>query len=346
MKDTTMQKQAANRTFENNSMQVPLEGLGKSIARWTDKGDQLMTAVPGLSLSRRDEPSRPISIMYEPRICMIAQGAKRVLLGDETYVYDEHHFLIASVDLPTVVQVIEASREKPYLGLTLRLDQREMSQLMVDSNLPPPRAQHSSRAMATGKVTLPLLAAIQRLIDLLDEPKDIPILAPIIQREIFYRLLVGDQGARLRQIASAGSQSQQIARAIDWLKGNYTRPLRIDELATQVSMSTSTFHHHFRALTAMSPLQYQKWLRLSEARRLMLTERLDATTTAFQVGYESPSQFSREYSRLFGAPPLRDITNLRRTAAGERGQDFHAAAVAVRTPRTGGAVDMRTDKEG
>ena len=171
--------------------------------------------------------------------------------------------------------------------------------------------------MATGEVTFPLLAAFQRLIDLLDEPKDIPILAPIIRREIFYRLLVGDQGTRLRQMASVGSQSQQISRAIDWLKGNFTRPLRIDDLATQVNMSTSTFHHHFRALTAKSPLQYQKWLRLNEARRLMLTERLDATSAAFQVGYESPSQFSREYSRLFGAPPLRDISSLRQVAAAE-----------------------------
>ena len=314
-----MKKPAIKKASENNSMETALETLGKRIARWTDKGDQPVTAIPGLSLYRRDEPTPPTSIMYEPRICLIAQGAKRVLLGDDSYVYDEHHFLIASVDLPTVVQIIQASREKPYLGLVLKFDQREMSQLMVDSKLPPPRAQRSSRGMATGEVTLPLLTAFQRLIDLLDEPKDIPILAPIIQREIVYRLLVGDQGARLRQMASAGSQSQQIARAIDWLKGNFSQPLRIDDLATQVNMSTSTFHHHFRAVTAMSPLQYQKWLRLSEARRLMLTERLDATTTAFQVGYESPSQFSREYSRLFGAPPLRDITNLRQTAAGEMG---------------------------
>jgi transcriptional regulator GlxA family with amidase domain len=200
----------------------------------------------------------------------------------------------------------------------LKLDLREISQLMVDSHLPPPRAQQSSRGMATGKVTLPLITAFQRLLALLAEPKDIPILAPLIQREISYRLLVGDQGARLRQIASAGSQSRQIARAIDWLKGNFTMPLRIDDLATQVNMSTSTFHHHFRALTAMSPLQYQKWLRLNEARRLMLTERLDATNAAFQVGYESPSQFSREYSRLFGAPPLRDIASLRQFASHER----------------------------
>lgn len=314
-----MKKQAAKQAFESNSMVAALEALGKSIARWTDKGDQPVTAIPGLSLYRRDEPTQPTSIMYEPRICMIAQGAKRVLLGDDTYVYDEQHFLIASVDLPTVVQIIKASREKPYLGLVLKLDQRVILQLMVDSNLPQPRPQQSNRGMATGEVTLSLLNAFQRLIDLLAEPKDIPILAPIIQREIFYRLLVGDQGARLRQIASAGSQSHQIARAIDWLKGNFTRPLRIDDLAAQVNMSTSTFHHHFRALTAISPLQYQKWLRLNEARRLMLTDHLDAANAAFQVGYESPSQFSREYGRLFGAPPLRDITNLRQMAAGEVG---------------------------
>jgi AraC-like DNA-binding protein len=149
------------------------------------------------------------------------------------------------------------------------------------------------------------------LIDLLDEPKDIPILAPIIQREIFYRLLVGDQGTRLRQMASARSHSHQIAQAIEWLKSNFTRPLRIDDLAARVHMSTSAFHHHFRRLTAMSPLQFQKWLRLNEARRLMLTEDFNAATAAFQVGYESPSQFSREYRRFFDEPPLRDITYLR-----------------------------------
>jgi AraC-like DNA-binding protein len=316
--EKSMRKQAVTQALENNGLEVALEALGKSIARWTDNSDRIVTAIPGLTLYRRDEPSEPTSIMYEPRICVIAQGAKRVLLGDDTYLYDAQHFLITSVDLPTVVQIIKASREKPCLGLILKLDQREMSQLMVDSHLPPPRPQQSSRGMATGEVTLPLLSTFQRLIDLLNEPKDIPILAPIIQREIFYRLLVGDQGARLRQMASTGSQSQQIARAIDWLKSNFTRPLRIDDLAAQVNMSTSTFHHHFRAVTAMSPLQYQKWLRLNEARRLLLTENRDATTAAFQVGYESPSQFSREYSRLFGAPPLRDITSLRLMATSER----------------------------
>ncbi|MFI5294469.1 MAG: AraC family transcriptional regulator N-terminal domain-containing protein [Thermodesulfovibrionales bacterium] len=309
-----MHKLTKNRTIENSSLNIAIEALAKSIARWTDKPDRIMTAITGLSLFRRDEPTQPGSAMYEPSICLTTQGAKRVLLGDDTYVYDPHTFLITSVDLPAVVRIIKASREKPFLGLILKLDQREISQLMVDINLPPPRPQQTSRGMATGEVTFPLLAAFQRLIDLLDEPKDIPILAPIIQREIFYRLLVGDQGTRLRQMASAGSQSQQIARAVDWLKGNFTQPLRIDHLATQVNMSTSTFHHHFRAVTAMSPLQYQKWLRLNEARRLMLAENQDAATAAFQVGYESPSQFSREYSRLFGDSPLRNITGLRQMA--------------------------------
>ena len=297
-------------------METALEVLRKSIARWTDKGELHTTAIPGLALFRREEPTGPISGMYEPSICLVAQGAKRVLLGDDTFVYDAHHYLITSVHLPTVVQIIEASREKPYLGLRLTLDLREVSQLMADSSLPPPRAQQSSRGMATGEVTLPLLTVFGRLIDLLAEQQDIPILAPIIQREIIYRLLVGDQGERLRQIASAGSQSHQISWAIDWLKNNFAQPLSIDDLAAQVSMSCSTFHHHFRSMTALSPLQFQKQLRLQEARRLMLTERMDAANAAFEVGYESPSQFNREYNRLFGAPPLRDITKLRQLVAG------------------------------
>jgi AraC-like DNA-binding protein len=314
-REKSMHNQAVKPVFENNSMVVALEALGKSIARFSNKNGRTETAVSGLSLYRREEPTEPTSAMYDPCICMVAQGAKRAVLGNDSYVYDAQHYLITSINLPTVVQIIQASPEKPYLGLVLKLDLRKLAELMVDSALPQPQTQKSSRAMATGKVTLPLLTAFQRLIDLLNEPKAIPILAPIFQREIYYRLLVGDQGARLRQMASAGSQSQQIARAINWLKDNFTRPLRIDDLAGQVHMSTSTFHHHFRAVTAMSPLQYQKWLRLNEARRLLLTENQDAATAAFQVGYESPSQFSREYSRLFGAPPLRDITTLRQMTA-------------------------------
>ncbi|MBX3303743.1 MAG: AraC family transcriptional regulator [Nitrospira sp.] len=309
-----MQIQPVTHGSSSTSPAAALHALRKSIARWTDKGDQLVTAIPGLSLHRRNEPTPPTSFMYEPSMCVAAQGVKRVLLGSDTYVYDARHFLITSMDLPTVAQVIKASPERPCLVLMLKLDQREISQLMADSNLPPPRTQPSSRGMATGQVTGPLLTACRRLIDLLDEPNDIPILAPIILREIFYRLLVSDQGTHLRQMASAGSQRQQISRAIYWLKSNFARPCRIEELASHVNMSASTFHHHFRTLTAMSPLQYQKWLRLNEARRLMLTERLDATTAALQTGYESPSHFSREYSRLFGAPPLRDIRNLRMSA--------------------------------
>lgn len=296
--------------------QAALTALAGLIARFTEAGDRPVTAVSSLGLFRREEPSEPASGVYEPSLCMIAQGAKRVTLGDETYVYDAQRYLITSVHLPTVVQIADATKAKPYLGLRLMIDLRELMQMMLDSNLPPPREQRSSRGMATGEVTPPLLDAMVRLVALLDDERDIPILAPAIQREILYRLLVGDQGARLRQIAAAGSQSQQIARAIEWLNGNYARPLRIGELADMAHMSPSTFHHHFRSMTAMSPLQYQKSMRLREARRLMLMERMDASTAAFEVGYESPSQFSREYSRLFGQPPLRDIAALRESAVG------------------------------
>jgi AraC-like DNA-binding protein len=295
-------------------MKSALGALAERIARWTEGGELHTTSIPGLSLFRRDEPTEPIGRMYEPGICLAAQGAKRVLLGDDAYVYDTDHYLITSVHLPAIVQIVEASSEKPYLGLRLKFDLNELSQLMVDSKLPAPRAQKSSRGMATDEITLPLVDAFNRLIDLLAHEPDIPILAPVIQREIIYRLLVGEQGARLRQMASAGSQSHQIGRAVDWLKENFSGTVRIDDLAAQAGMSTSTFHHHFRSITALSPLQYQKQLRLQEARRLMLAEHLDAATAAFQVGYESPSQFSREYNRLFGAPPLRDITNLREMA--------------------------------
>jgi AraC-like DNA-binding protein len=293
-----------------------LRALVASIARWTKGREQFATAIPGLTFYRHDEPTQLRSSLYEPSICLVAQGAKRAHLADDSYVYDVNHYLITSVHLPTTFQVIKASPEEPYLGLLLKIDQREMSQLMVDSSLPAPRTQQTQRGMAIGEVTLPLLAAFQRLTGLLDQPEDIPILAPIVQKEILYRLLVGDQGARLRQIATAGSQGQQIARVINWLKGNFTQDVRMEDLAAKARMGISSFHTHFRSMTSLSPLQYQKQLRLQEARRLMLAEHLDATSAAFQVGYESPSQFSREYNRLFGAPPLRDITNLRQGTGG------------------------------
>jgi AraC-like DNA-binding protein len=305
--------------YKKNESGSSLEDLRKSLARLATRDDRTETNVPGLTIYRKSKTTQPYSGMYHPCICLAVQGAKRAVLERNEYVYDARHYLITPINLPTVVQILEASREKPYLGLVLDLDMRTLAELMLDSSLPQPQTQQPGHAMATGRVTPELLNAFKRLVDLIDEPKDIPILAPIIKREIFYRMLTGDQGTRLRQMASAGSQGNRIAQAIDWLKENFTQPLSIDALASQVNMSTSTFHHHFRALTSKSPLQYQKWLRLNEARRLMLTENQDAAAAAFQVGYESPSQFSREYSRLFGNSPLRDITNLRQTAAIEVG---------------------------
>jgi AraC-like DNA-binding protein len=297
-----------------SSMEDMRKVFANSIARLTLNGDQLETANPSLSFYRLSGPMELKIHIYEPCVCLIAQGAKRVLLGEETYVYDSRNFLISSLHLPTSVQIIKASRKKPYMGLMLKLDLHEISRLMVECDFPPPRLQQPSRGLVVGEVTMPMLNAFQRLIDLLSEPKDIPILAPIIQREIIYRLLVSDQGPRLRHIVSEESRSREIAQAINWLRNNFTQQLQLDDLAAQVRMSTSTFHHHFKALTAISPLQFQKRLRLNEARRLMLAEHIDSGTAAFRVGYESQSQFSREYRRLFGDPPLRDITKLRQMA--------------------------------
>ncbi|WP_461209330.1 AraC family transcriptional regulator [Desulfocurvus sp. DL9XJH121] len=284
--------------------------LAEKIARWTEGDPLLSTRVPGLLLMRYESPTEPASYTQEPGVCLVAQGAKRVLLADEEYVYDAHHYLITSVGLPVVANVVEASRETPLLGLVMRIDLRAVTRLLVDGALPQPRGARTGRGMAVSEISLPLVQAFNRLVDLLDEPADIPILAPLLEREILYRLLVGDQGARLRQIATAGSHGHQIARAVEWLKENYAQQFKVEGLAEQAGMSVSTFHHHFRALTSMSPLQFQKWLRLHEARRLMLTERLDAASASLQVGYESPSQFSREYKGLFGAPPVRDIKRL------------------------------------
>lgn len=300
-----------------NRMEFALETLRESIAQWTSNNEQGPSAIPALSFFREDGPTEPFSAVYDPCMCMVVQGAKRVMLGNESYLYNLDQYLIVSVDLPTFVQVIEASKEKPLLGLKLTFDMQQISRMLIESNFPHHRTQKSGHGMATSEITLPLLSAFQRLIDLLEEEQDIPMLAPIIQQEIIYLLLVGEQGARLRQMAAAGSQSQQVARTIEWLKNNFSQQFRIEDLASQAHMSTSSFHNHFRSITAQSPLQYQKHLRLHEARRLMLAESLDAATAAFQVGYESPSQFNREYNRMFGAPPLRDITRLRWSVAQE-----------------------------
>jgi AraC-like DNA-binding protein len=274
------------------------------------------TPMPALTLFRREAPARPVVCMVAPSIVMVAQGAKRLLVGGEGYAYDGERFLTTSLDLPANSEVIDASVPKPCVGLVLKLDIRLLAELIAHDP-EPPRPERSPRSgVGVGVITGALLEPIVRLVALLDEPAAIPVLAPLIEREIHYRLLATDQAPRLRQIASVGSQSHRVARAIDWLKINYTQPLRIEELATRAQMSTSGLHHHFRQLTGMSPLQYQKWLRLNEARRLMLSDGADAATAAFGVGYESPSQFSREYARLFGAPPRRDVEALRPAVAG------------------------------
>lgn len=249
--------------------------------------------------------------MIEPSIVFVVQGSKQLLIGGQSFAYDTERFLLNSLDVPASSQVLDASQNQPCLGLVLKLDLRVMAEIIAQSGLPPPRDRASEGSTALGTMTPALLEPFGRLLALLDEPSAIAVLAPLIEREIHFRLLTSDLAARLWQIASVGSQSHRIARAIHWLRENYAQPLSINELATHAQMSVSTLHHHFRLLTAMSPLQYQKWLRLSEARRLMLNERFDAASAAFQVGYESPSQFSREYGRQFGAPPKRDIAVLR-----------------------------------
>jgi AraC-like DNA-binding protein len=253
--------------------------------------------------------------MYEPCICFLAQGAKRVYPGDQSFEYDSSRFLVAAVDIPTVVQVIDASPDKPCLGVVLAIDRREVSHLLAEGNLPPRRPKPFGLGITAGRVTTKLLDAVCRLVDLYNEPDDIPVLAPPLKREILYRLLKSEKGESLWQIATTGSQSHQISQAISWLKEHYDQPLRIDDLAERVNMSSSTFYHHFKALTARSPLQYQKLLRLNEARRLMLVEHLDSSHAAFEVGYESPSQFCREYGRQFGNSPARDIARLREAHA-------------------------------
>jgi AraC-like DNA-binding protein len=290
--------------------------LADRIARWTAGLNRFDTPIKGLSLHRWEAPTEPESYMLAPSICLIGQGRKRLFLGEEAYVYDAHRFLITSVDLPVVAQIIEASADKPYLGLTMELDLRVIAQLMLNDERPPGRASNDRRGVAVSALSAPLLDAFNRLLDFLEHPEDIAALGPLVQQEIYYRLLTGEQGPRLRQITSAGNHGFQIARAIDCLKDNFDKPLRIEELANKVGLSSSAFHSHFRSTTAMSPLQFQKRMRLNEARRLMLTEQIDASRAAFKVGYESPSQFSREYSRQFGAPPVRDIKNLMQDSTG------------------------------
>lgn len=307
-------KQAVSLAEAERRFESARATLAERIAVWTIGVEKFDTAHPGLTLYRHDAPTEAISCMAEPAIALTVQGAKRALLGDQVFDYHPHRFLITSLDLPIVLRAVKASRETPYLSLVLKLDLRAIAELLTQIEVPPPsRAQPVTRGIVLGETTTPLLQAFDRLVQLLDEPDAVSVLAPLIQKEIFYRVLMSDQGALLWQMASFGSHGHRVSRAIDWLKSNFAEPLRVDELAADVQMSASRFHHHFRQLTSMSPLQFQKWLRLNEARRLMLTENLDASNAAFRTGYESASQFSREYSREFGAPPRRDIERLLQT---------------------------------
>lgn len=285
--------------------------LARKIAQIVGSASNKRTDVPGLTLFREVAPTTPWSGTYEPNIAVIVQGRKRVELGRTTFFYDPAQFLLTSVDLPVVSQVVEASSDVPYLCLRLDLDIPAVQELLGREEIRVAEATADKPAMTTAKNSADFLDAFSRLIDLLNTPEDIPFLSPHIQREIIYRILRSTEGQRLRQIATQGDQSHRTAKAIAWIKVNYAKPLRVEHLADVAGMAVSTLHYHFRVLTAMSPLQYQKQLRLNAARQRMLMNGLDAASAAFEVGYESASQFNREYSRFFGQPPIRDIRTLR-----------------------------------
>lgn len=273
-----------------------------------------LTAMPGVKCIKAAVSSMKIPVVYEPSICLIVQGAKEVMLGDEVYRYSPSEFLVVSVDLPVTGQVVQASKEVPYLSLQIDLDLCEISELIpeINSYIEPPAP--SSRGLFVGNTDVALEHSILRLIELLETPEDIPFLEPMVRREIYYRLLKGPYGHRMVQMAVHGGNMQRISQVIEFLKLNFDKAIGIAQMIDVANMSPSSFHAHFKEVTAMSPLQYQKRLRLLEARRMMLAEAVDASNAAYRVGYESPSQFSREYSRMFGAPPARDIESIRARA--------------------------------
>ncbi|WP_244432069.1 AraC family transcriptional regulator [Rhodopseudomonas sp. B29] len=274
-----------------------------------DEGS-LVTAVPGLSLHHRRSAMAPDSSLYDPSFAFIIRGSKRVILGDEIYVYDQDRFLLTAVGLPTIVQVLDASIENPYVSFKLDLDLDLARELIAEVDQSGSSHDVQAAGIAVGPVTPQLTNVALRLLELLDQPADIPILARTIQREILYRIGAGPVGSRLRQAVQLGTHTNRVSAAIRWLRDHFDQPIRIAALADIAGMGESTLHHHFRALTAMSPLQYQKHLRLHEARRLMLADRIDAGSAALRVGYESVTQFNREYRRLFGAPPKSDVRTI------------------------------------
>ncbi len=286
-----------------------MKSLVTAIERHAKTNALCPTPIAELKLSSFNAPTRNTSLVYEPCLCIVAQGTKEVILAGDSYPMAPAQFLLVSVDLPVDARVVEATADTPYVGVQISLDPKLVGELLADgtavSSQGPPE-----RGLAVAPVEPKMLDAVTRLVHLLDEPQDIGPLAPFVLREITHRVLTSSQGLRLRQMALAGAPAYRIAQAIRWLKAHFADPLKIEALAEQVGLSTSSFHLHFKNVTAMTPLQYQKRMRLQEARSLMLGEKLDAAEAAFRVGYESPSQFSREYRRMFGAPPRQDIDAL------------------------------------
>jgi AraC-like DNA-binding protein len=301
---------------KTNSADEQRAELAQKIAQFMGSAQDVLTDIPGLALHRRTAPSAPLSVTYEPSVAVVVQGRKRVELGRRTFLYDGSRFLLTWLDLPVVSQVIEASEKTPYLCFRLKLQISIVGELLSQGGIPASERPIAGPAMATSETTVEMLRACGRLLDLLKTPQDIPFLSDPIQREIIYRILRSPEGERLRAIAIAGDQNQRTARAIGWIRQNYAKPLRMEDLAHMAGMGVSTLHAHFRGLTSMSPLQYQKQLRLHAARAHMLVDGLDAASAAFEVGYGSPTQFNREYSRFFGQPPRRDVRTLREPGSG------------------------------
>lgn len=290
------------------AMSAELSGI---IARYAPADGDHTTVMPQLALYRYSQIGDLPCSMSRPALIIAAQGAKRIIAAGEGYDYDARHCLITSIDLPVMSRITQASAEQPYLCMAVSLDLKQVAALMVDMGRPRAESLPVGRPIAVGSLSPRLLDSALRLARLLDHPSEIAVLAPLIEREILFLLLCGEHGRRLGQLAAGDTGSSKIARAIDWLKNHYDKPLSIDELSQRLNMSVSSLHHHFKDVTSMSPLQYQKQLRLHEARRMLLGRDADVGTVALRVGYDSPSQFSREYSRLFGAPPLRDISRIR-----------------------------------
>lgn len=300
-------------TLKQDTAVSACQELAALVAQYTDdKGNGAhQTAIAQLEFMRESSASTAICSVFEPVLAIVIQGKKEALLGEETYQYGAAQYLVISVDLPLSGFVTEATPDKPYLGFKLNLDPVQLCDIIAQIQPNTEKKENSVRGLFVSNADVALLDCAIRLTRLLDTPQDIPFLAPMMIREIYYRLLIGEQSEAVRQIATAGSNMQRIAEVIKLLKANFTKSLRVEDLAEQANMSAASFHRHFRKVTSMSPLQYQKQLRLLEARRLMLVDNADATNAAYQVGYESPSQFSREYSRMFGSPPIKDIERLR-----------------------------------